>query len=102
LLQLRVEPERQGRGFGFVGIVIAVSMPIGMVVFAPLADVLPIESLLVVAGVIPFVVVAIAVLVPAGRRAGRGGRMERAAPRRDRGPCPPRARTAASRAGATR
>ncbi len=31
LLQLRVEPEKQGRVFGFVGIVMAVAMPLGMV-----------------------------------------------------------------------
>lgn len=76
LLQLRVEPERQGRVFGFVGIVMAVSMPIGMVVFGPLADVIPVQTLLVVAGVITFVVVAIAVVVPAGRQAIREGRAE--------------------------
>ena len=76
LLQLRVEPERQGRVFGFVGIVMAVSMPIGMVVFGPLADVIPVETLLVVAGILTFVVVVIAVLVPAGRQAIREGRAE--------------------------
>lgn len=69
LLQERVEPERQGRVFGFVGIVMAVSMPLGMIVFGPLADVVSVELLLVVAGVLTFVVVAIAVLVPSGRRA---------------------------------
>ena len=76
LLQLRVEPERQGRVFGFVGIVMAVSMPIGMVVFGPLADVVPVETLLVAAGIITFVVVTISVLVPAGRQAIREGREE--------------------------
>ena len=76
LLQLRVEPERQGRVFGFVGIVMAVAMPIGMVVFGPLADAIPVETLLVVAGVITFVVVGVAVLVPAGRQAIREGRAE--------------------------
>jgi len=76
LLQTRVEPERQGRVFGFVGIVMAVSMPIGMVVFGPLADVMPVETLLVIAGVLTFVVVGIAVLVPAGRDAIREGRVE--------------------------
>jgi MFS transporter, DHA3 family, macrolide efflux protein len=76
LLQTRVEPERQGRVFGFVGIVMAVSMPIGMVVFGPLADVMPVETLLVIAGVLTFVVVGIAVLVPAGREAIREGRVE--------------------------
>ncbi len=41
LLQLRVEPEKQGRVFGFVGIVMAVAMPLGMVIFGPLADQIP-------------------------------------------------------------
>ncbi len=76
LLQLRVEPERQGRVFGFVGIVMVVSMPIGMVVFGPLADVMPVETLLVVAGTITFVVVLIAVFVPAARQAIREGSTE--------------------------
>ena len=69
LLQERVEPERQGRVFGFVGIVMALAMPIGMVAFGPLADTVTVESLLVIAGILLVVVIAIAVLVPAGRRA---------------------------------
>lgn len=71
LLQETVEPERQGRVFGFVGIVMAVAMPIGMVVFGPLADQFTVESLLVAAGILMFVVIAVATLVPAGRRAMR-------------------------------
>ena len=74
LLQEKVEPERQGRVFGFVGIVMAVSMPIGMVVFGPLADVVSVQLLLVIAGVITFVVVGVAVLVPSGRSAMRAMR----------------------------
>jgi DHA3 family macrolide efflux protein-like MFS transporter len=69
LLQETVEPERQGRVFGFVGIVMAVAMPVGMVIFGPLADQFSVESLLVVAGVLLFIVIGVAVLVPAGRRA---------------------------------
>jgi MFS transporter, DHA3 family, macrolide efflux protein len=69
LLQESVEPERQGRVFGFLGIVMALAMPLGMVVFGPLADVLPIEWLLVGSGVLTFVVLAAAVWLPAGRRA---------------------------------
>ena len=69
LLQETVEPERQGRVFGFVGIVMAVAMPLGMVVFGPLADVVSVELLLVIAGVATFAVLAIALLLPAGRRA---------------------------------
>jgi DHA3 family macrolide efflux protein-like MFS transporter len=68
LLQETVEPERQGRVFGFVGIVMAVAMPIGMIVFGPLADQFSVESLLVVAGVLMFIVIAVATLIPAGRR----------------------------------
>jgi DHA3 family macrolide efflux protein-like MFS transporter len=69
LLQETVEPERQGRVFGFLGIVMALAMPIGMVVFGPLADVMPIEWLLVGAGLLAFAVVGGAVWLPAGRRA---------------------------------
>lgn len=76
LLQLRVEPEKQGRVFGFVGIVMAVAMPIGMVIFGPLADQIPVETILVAAGILTFVVVGIALLVPSGRRALRDGRAE--------------------------
>ena len=74
LLQEKVEPERQGRVFGFVGIVMAVSMPIGMAVFGPLADVVSVELLLVVAGVLTFIVTAIAILLPSGRKAMRAMR----------------------------
>ena len=69
LLQETVEPERQGRVFGFLGIVMALAMPLGMVIFGPLADVVPIEWLLVGSGVLTFLVVAGAVWLPAGRRA---------------------------------
>ena len=69
LLEETVEPERQGRVFGFVGIVMAVAMPLGMVVFGPLADVLSIELLLVAAGILTFVVIGLAVWLPAGQRA---------------------------------
>ncbi|MCR2765100.1 MFS transporter [Microbacterium sp. zg.B48] len=69
LLQETVEPERQGRVFGFLGIVMALAMPLGMVVFGPLADVVPIELLLIASGVLTFVVVGAAVWLPAGRRA---------------------------------
>lgn len=69
LLQERVPPEKQGRVFGFVGIVMAVAMPVGMGVFGPLADVVSVETLLLVAGSVMLIVVTIAVTVPAGRRA---------------------------------
>ncbi|WP_402841044.1 MFS transporter [Microbacterium sp. GXS0129] len=80
LLQETVEPERRGRVFGFVGIVMALAMPVGMLGFGPLADVMPVEVLLVAAGIATIVVVAIALLIPAGRRAVASARaMSRAA-----------------------
>ena len=69
LLQERVEPEYQGRVFGFVGVVMATAMPVGMLVFGPLADVVPVQWVLIGAGILTFVVVAIAAFIPAGRRA---------------------------------
>ena len=69
LLQETVEPERQGRVFGFVGIVIAVAMPLGMSILGPLADVVSVEILLIVTGIATVIIAVIAVLLPAGRRA---------------------------------
>ena len=54
---------------GAFGIVMAVAMPLGMVVFGPLADVMPIEILLIAAGILTFVVIGLAVWLPAGQRA---------------------------------
>jgi DHA3 family macrolide efflux protein-like MFS transporter len=69
LLQETVEPERQGRVFGFVGIVMAVAMPIGMAVLGPLADVVSVEILLIATGAITVLIAVVAVLLPAGKRA---------------------------------
>lgn len=68
IIQERVEPEMQGRVFGFVGIVITVAMPLSMVVFGPLADQFSVESLLVLAGVLLVVVLGAILAVPAARR----------------------------------
>jgi DHA3 family macrolide efflux protein-like MFS transporter len=68
IIQERVEPEMQGRVFGFVGIVMTVAMPLSMVVFGPLADQFSVQSLLVLAGVLLVVVLATILAVPAARR----------------------------------
>jgi DHA3 family macrolide efflux protein-like MFS transporter len=57
--------------FGFVGIVIAVAMPLGMAVLGPLADIVSVELLLIITGLATVVVSIVAVLLPAGRRAIR-------------------------------
>ena len=69
LLQETVEPERQGRVFGFVGIVMAVAMPLGMSVLGPLADIVSVELLLIVTGAATVLIAVVAVLLPAGKRA---------------------------------
>jgi MFS transporter, DHA3 family, macrolide efflux protein len=69
MLQETVEPERQGRVFGFLGIVMSVAMPLGMAILGPLADVVSVESLLVTTGAATVLIAAVAVLLPSGRRA---------------------------------
>lgn len=74
VLQEAVEPERQGRVFGFFGIVSATAMPVGMAVFGPLADVRSVEFVLVASGLATFAVAAVALALPSGRRAMRAAR----------------------------
>ena len=69
LLQETVVPERQGRVFGFVGIVMSVAMPLGMAVLGPLADVVSVESLLIATGALSAVIAVVAVTIPAGKKA---------------------------------
>ncbi len=69
LIQQTVPPERHGRVFSYVGIVMALATPIGMTVFGPLADRLSVQALLVIAGIATAAVAVIAVLVPSGRAA---------------------------------
>ena len=68
ILQETVEPEFQGRVFGFVGIVMTVAMPLSMVVFGPLADRFSVESLLGIAGILLAVFVAAILAIPTARR----------------------------------
>ncbi|MFJ3407180.1 MFS transporter [Promicromonospora sp. NPDC090134] len=68
IIQERVEPEMQGRVFGFVGIVMTVAMPLSMVVFGPLADQFSVEALLVLAGVLLVAVLGAILAFPGARR----------------------------------
>lgn len=52
LLQEKVDADMQGRVFGMLQIVSSTALPVGMLVFGPLADILSIELLLVVTGVL--------------------------------------------------
>jgi MFS transporter, DHA3 family, macrolide efflux protein len=52
LFQEQVEPAMQGRVFGVQGIIWSLAMPAGMLVFGPLADVVSVESITIVAGLL--------------------------------------------------
>ena len=54
LLQERIEPDMQGRVFGVMGMITSAAMPVGMLVFGPLSDVVSIELLLVVSSLLMF------------------------------------------------
>jgi DHA3 family macrolide efflux protein-like MFS transporter len=74
LIQETVEPEMQGRAFGYVGIVMALATPVGMIVFGPLADIVSVQTLLIIAGIIMVLVMLVAISVPSGRAAMAAGR----------------------------
>lgn len=69
IIQEIVPLERQGRVFGFLGIVSAVAMPLGMGIFGPMADVWSVQVVLILAGGLTFVALALALVVPTGRTA---------------------------------
>jgi len=71
LVQEAVPPEKQGRVFSYVTIVMALSFPLGMVAFGPIADAFGVRALLVGTGVLALLVTGVAVLVPSGRSATR-------------------------------
>lgn len=52
VLQEMVEPNMQGRVFGIQQLIMTTIMPIGMVVFGPIADLITVEILLVLTGVL--------------------------------------------------
>jgi DHA3 family macrolide efflux protein-like MFS transporter len=74
LIQETSDPEKLGRVFSYVGIVMALATPIGMVAFGPLADVVSVQLLLVLGGVATALVMLVAMLVPSGRAAMRAAR----------------------------
>ncbi|OWO83392.1 MFS transporter [Photorhabdus luminescens] len=50
VFQERVEPEMMGRVFSLVQIALSCSLPLGMVLFGPIADYINIQSLLMISG----------------------------------------------------
>ena len=52
LLQERIQSDMQGRIFSLLQIVVTAAMPLGMVLFGPLGDAIPIEVLLLATGLL--------------------------------------------------
>lgn len=50
VFQERIEPEMMGRVFSLVQIALSCSLPLGMVLFGPIADYISIQSLLMISG----------------------------------------------------
>lgn len=65
VIQTRVAPELLGRVFGLVSIIGSTAMPLSMVFFGPLADVVSVETQLIITGAI---MVAIALLALRGKQ----------------------------------
>lgn len=55
LLQEKVEADYLGRVFGVMGMISSTMMPLGMLVFGPLADIIKIEWLLIGTGILIFI-----------------------------------------------
>lgn len=54
-LQETVEPEMLGRVFSFAQIVTTIAMPLGMLVFGPIADITKIEYILIITGILTMI-----------------------------------------------
>jgi MFS transporter, DHA3 family, macrolide efflux protein len=71
LLQQKVEPDFLGRVFGVLGMISSIMMPLGMLVFGPIADIIKIEWLLIGTGLLIIVLslfmIKNKVLIEAGR-----------------------------------
>lgn len=80
LIQETVPADKHGRVFSYVGIVMALATPVGMSIFGPLADVISVQLLLVIAGAATIVVMIVAILVPSGRAAIAAAKVPAAGP----------------------
>ncbi len=58
-IQERVDLDMQGRVFSFMQITTSCMLPIGMMVYGPLADFIPVETILIIAGILVITAAAI-------------------------------------------
>lgn len=77
LLQEKVEADYLGRIFGVLGMISSTMMPLGMLLFGPLADIIQIEWLLIGTGLLIFIegffLLSSKVLIEAGVSGGQQG-----------------------------
>ena len=52
LLQEKAKPEMQGRVFGFLSSIYSGCLPLGMAIFGPLSDKVPLNILMIVSGAV--------------------------------------------------
>ncbi|MEA4896918.1 MFS transporter [Bacillota bacterium Meth-B3] len=52
IIQEQTEPAMQGRVFGFLGAMYSGFLPVGMAVFGPLSDALPMRALMILSGIL--------------------------------------------------
>lgn len=69
IIQETADAEKHGRVFSYVSIVMALSAPLGMIVFGPLADIVSVQTLLICAGIVMMLVMTVAIILPSGRSA---------------------------------
>lgn len=60
LLQEKAETSMQGRVFGLLGSMYSGCMPIGMAIFGPLADIVPLQWIMIASGIVLIVIALIA------------------------------------------
>ncbi len=70
VLQLKVQPELMGRVFGLVSIIGSGAMPLSMVLFGPLADVMSVELQLIITGLLMIAISLFVLRFPEMREAG--------------------------------
>jgi DHA3 family macrolide efflux protein-like MFS transporter len=70
MIQEKVEPEYMGRVMSVLGMINGAAMPLGMLVFGPLADYIAIEWLMVISGLV-MLLIGLSILMNRGlMRAG--------------------------------
>lgn len=70
VLQTKVKPELIGRVFGLVSIIGSAGMPLSMVIFGPLADVMSVEIQLIISGIIMILISLVSMRFKEMKQAG--------------------------------